>query len=254
MPEAEMDQFAGLPAPVRRYFEFALTPGQPLVEAARLEHAGEFAARPGRWSPFTSVEQFTVQPPGFVWDARIRMWPLAAVTVRDSYSRGEGAMLVKLAGLIPMVDRRGTPELASGALMRYLAEAAWLPTALLPASGVAWEALDERSARATLVDSGVRVSLNFHFGAQGGIRRVTGDRFRDVEGRGVLTRWEGEFSDYRRVEGMMIPHTGEVAWALPDARMPYWRGRILAAAYKFDGRGGHGRPSASTMNPGRGHA
>lgn len=233
MPGENMDRLTGLPAPVRRYFEFALTPGQPLVEAARLEHAGEFAASPGRWSPFNSTEQFTTQPPGFVWDARIRMWPLVTVRVRDSYSRGEGAMLVNLAGLIPLVARRGTPELASGALMRYLAEAAWLPTALLPASGVKWEALDERSSRATLVDSGVRVSLDFHFSAQGGITRVAGERFRDVNGRGVLTRWEGEFSDYRRVEGMMIPHAGEVAWMLPEGRMPYWRGRIVKAQYEF---------------------
>src|SRR5690606_17565880 len=36
------EMLAGLPAPVTRYFEFALTPGQPLVRTARVEHAGEF--------------------------------------------------------------------------------------------------------------------------------------------------------------------------------------------------------------------
>ena len=35
------DQLAGLPDPVVRYFEFALTPGQPLSRTARIEHEGD---------------------------------------------------------------------------------------------------------------------------------------------------------------------------------------------------------------------
>jgi hypothetical protein len=75
-----------LPAPVARYFAFALPPGQTLVRRARVEHRGEFRSGPDRgWSPFESVQHFTTDPPGFVWDARIRMAPGMTVRVRDSY-------------------------------------------------------------------------------------------------------------------------------------------------------------------------
>src|SRR5689334_5112324 len=37
-----LEQLAGLPDPVARYFAFALTPGQPFLRSARVEQAGEF--------------------------------------------------------------------------------------------------------------------------------------------------------------------------------------------------------------------
>jgi hypothetical protein len=46
-----------------------------------------------------------------------------------------------------LVNLRGTPEIAQGELMRFLAEAAWYPTALLPSQGVQWKAIDDFSAK-----------------------------------------------------------------------------------------------------------
>jgi hypothetical protein len=51
-------------------------------------------------------------------------------------------------GLSALADLRCEGEIARGELMRYLAEAAWYPTALLPSQSVQWEALDDHSATA----------------------------------------------------------------------------------------------------------
>ena len=40
-------------------------------------------------------------------------------------------------GLVMVVHMADTPEMARGELMRFFAEAAWYPTALLPSQGVA---------------------------------------------------------------------------------------------------------------------
>jgi len=227
------DVIPRLPPPVRRFFEFALTPGQPFVERARLEQAGEFLLRPGSWKPFTAVEHFSVHPPGFVWDATIRMAPLISVRVRDSYLGGEGIMHGRVAALLPVVDQRGTPEMASASLVRYLAECAWIPTALLPGDGVAWEAIDDSSARVTLDDGDATVSLDVHFGPTGEIVQATADRYRDVDGAPVLTPWAAHYTDYARVEGMMVPMSGEVEWVLPEGPQPYWRGRIVDVDFEL---------------------
>lgn len=221
------DQLAGLPVPVLRYFEFALTPGQPLIRTARIEHEGEFrGSLDAPWSPFTSVQHVSVDPPGFVWDAKICMSPLVTVRVRDSYLEGNGSMRASVAGLIPIVNAWGRTDLASGSLHRYLAESVWLPTALLPGPGLNWEPIDDNSARATLTDSGVTVSLDFHFNEKGEIVSVyTPARYRDVNGKGVPTPWEGQFRGYERMEGVMVPREGAVAWILPEGRLTYWRGR-----------------------------
>ncbi len=227
-------QLAGLPDPVVRYFEFAITPGLPLIRTARIEHAGEFRSALGAsWSPFTSVQHFSVEPPGFVWDAGIRMSPLLTVRVRDSYLQGTGAMQARIASLIPVVDAQGGAGLASGSLHRYLAESAWLPTALLPGQGVVWEAVDDSTARATLTDSGISVSLDFRFGERGEIvSAYTPARFRDVNGVAVPTPWMCHFESYVPMDGMMVPGEGDVEWILPEGRLTYWRGRIVKAEYE----------------------
>lgn len=221
---------AGLPAPVARYLRFAVTPGRLPARRMRIEHAGTFAASPGRWAPFTSVQHVAVDPPGFVWDAVIRMAPGVPIRVRDSYLAGQGAMAASLGGLVPMVDQHGTPELAAGALMRYLAEAAWIPSALF-SRGVVWTPVDDGTARVALTDGDVTVALDVHFGARGEIISVAGDRYRDVGGRGVLTPWEGRFTDYALRDGFVIPLAGEVAWLLPEGRYSYWRGRVVGVTY-----------------------
>jgi hypothetical protein len=224
----------GLPAPVVRYFEFALTPRQPLIRRARIEHRGEFrGARDAKWSPFRSVQHFSVQRPGFVWDARVHMAPLVTVRVRDSYIGGQAGMLAKLAGLVSVVDEAGTPHLNSGALHRHFMEASWFPTALLPSQGVRWVAIDDRSARASLTDAGITVSMVVHFAPSGELVRVEADRMRDVDGMGVPTPFVGHVHGYQRIDGMMIPVEGEVEWILPEGRLNFWRGRITEATYDF---------------------
>jgi hypothetical protein len=227
------EDLTGLPAPVARYFAFALTPGQPLIRSARVRWEGEFRSAPNAgWNRFTAVQHFTVRPPGFVWDATIRMMPLVSVRVRDAYVAGEGVMLGKVAALVPVADQRGTPEMAAGALSRYLGEAVWLPTALLPSAGVSWAPVDDTTARATLTDGATTVSADFHFARGGEIVGISMTRYRDVNGRGLLTPFEARLrGGYRRVSGMMVPADGEVAWLLPEGRFAYWRGRPADVEY-----------------------
>ncbi|MCC3156393.1 hypothetical protein LJ737_04040 [Hymenobacter sp. 15J16-1T3B] len=227
-PAYQPEQLAGLPAPVARYFRFALAPGQLPVRRARLHEQGEFRTAPDApWSPFTADHHVQTMPPGFVWDARIWLLPVLPVRVRDAYLGGAGAMQDAFAGVVPVVDEAGRPDLNAGALLRYLAEAVWYPTALLPGQGVRWSPLDEHRALATLTDGSTTVSLEFHFGAQGEVVRVyTPARFRDVNGHGVPTPWGGTFGGYARLGGMMRPQRGEVSWFLPEGEFAYWRGRL----------------------------
>jgi len=232
----QTQELASLPAPVQRYFRAALTPGQPLVAAVTMEHIGSFnmSERGAAWKSFTSQQRAVTQRPGFVWDARINVLSGLPVQVHDAYVAGEGILHAALFGLFPLVNMRGTPELAQGELMRFLAEAAWYPTALLPSQGVRWEAVDDESARATLAEGETDVSLLFHFGEDGLIDTVRAEaRGRTVGAAVVPTPWQGRWWDYVERDGMRVPLQGEVAWLLPEGPQPYWRGRVTQLNYAF---------------------
>jgi len=223
----------GLPRPVARYFAFALSPGQRVIARAHLRFTGTFAAKPDAWAPFTADQDVRAQPPGFVWDARIAMMPVVSVRVRDSYVGGEGSMRAVAGAVVPIVNQHGTREMAAASLQRFLAEAVWYPTALLPREGLAWSAIDDTSARVTLTDGPTTVSLDITFGKRGEIETVSTMRYRDVKGTPVLTPWVGHHRDYARLGGMMIPTSGDVAWVLPEGPEPYWRGRLISATFDW---------------------
>ena len=232
------EELATVPPPVRHYLNAALGSDPRALRFARIEHAGEFLLKaPNEWRPFRSIQHIATRPPGFVWDARIRMAPGLDVRVRDALVAGRGSMLGRVAALFAVVDVKGTPDIASGALHRYLAEAVWVPVALLPSTGVQWSAIDDSTARATLGVGTTSVSLDFHFGSDGLVERVfTPARMRDVAGRGVPTPWEGRFTRYETRNGCLVPTEGEVAWLLPSGRQTYWRGRITDVEYSAASR------------------
>lgn len=229
-------ELEGLPGLVQRYFRTVLKDGQSLVSAVSMEHTGTFnmSLTSEQWKPFTSNQRVITRRPCFVWDARIRTAPGMTVFVHDAYVAGEGVLIAKLLGLLTVMEQSSAPELAHGELMRFFAEAAWYPTALLPTQGVHWEAIDDTSARASITDGSTAVSLEFHFDEAGLISTVrsTG-RYRMVNGEQVATPWQGRFWDYELCDGMLIPLEGEVAWLFQEGPRPYWRGHIKRIEYEY---------------------
>jgi hypothetical protein len=233
----EPSQLEGLPPPVARYLGRVLQEGQPIIRRASFRQSGVFLVRsnPDTWREFSAVETFTTDPPQFVWDAKIRMLPGLAVRVRDSFVEGSGSMEARFAAVWPLVSVGKTPEITAGALHRYLGEAAWLPTALLPGQSVDWTPIDQKSARATIRSGTTAVSLDFRFGEDGLLESVfTDSRMRYVEGHATPTPWRGRFMRYERRDGITIPTAAEVEWILPEGPQIYWKGEVTDVRFEFD--------------------
>ena len=162
------------------------------------------------------------------------MFPGVPVHVHDAYIAGSGLLHGAVSGLAKVVDMADTPELARGELMRFFAEAAWYPTALLPSQGVRWEALDDGAAQATLIDGPLTIKLPFGSGAEGLIDTVRAEaRDRLVDGKTVAAPWQGRYWRHAMQDGMRVLNEDEVAWLLPEGEKPDWRGTTLSSSYEF---------------------
>ena len=201
-----------------------------------MRHTGTFntGESEDRWKPFTSDQRVVTQRPGFDWNAQVAMMPGLPVRVHDAYVAGEGVLHASLLGLFTVSDMRGTGDVAEGELMRFFAEAAWYPTALLPSQGVRWEAADDRSAYATLHEGDHAIRMLFKFDVLGLIDTVRAEvRGRAVGGEIVPTPWRGRFWNYQERGGMIVPLDAEVAWLPPEGEKPYWRGHITEISYEL---------------------
>lgn len=226
----------GLPAPVQRYFRAVLKQGQPIIEAVTLEHVGMFnmSSAGEQWKPFASTQRVVTRRPGFIWNAKVGMFPGVAVRVLDNYVAGQGQLRAAVLGLVTMANVQGGGEIARGEFMRWFAEAAWYPTALLPSQGVSWEAVDEHSANATVVDGPLSLTLLFGFDDAGLIVSVrAAARGAGVGKDMVMLPWLCALSNYQPQQGMMLPMAGEAAWLRPEGRKAYFRGTVRRMSVEF---------------------
>ena len=206
-------QLAGLPAPVQRYFRHVLPDGHAYLRGLRLRHGGQFKTDLKKdWVPIRGEQYITADPPGFIWQGTTRQF-----TARDEYVAGRGGLTVRLLGAVPIVRGHG-PHFDQGELLRWLAEAAWLPTALLPSQHLAWTAIDDHSAHLTLTNAGQTVACLIRFNERDEMAACEALRyFSDTEVR----PWDGRFSQYRRQRGVLVPFAGEASWTVDGQRQPY---------------------------------
>ena len=181
-----------------------------------------------------SAEHLVVPPAnGFVWDARVTVAPLLHVRVRDSLIEGRGSGLVSFLSAFTLSAAADTPEMNSGSLHRFLAEAVWYPTALVPSPTLAWTAIDETKALATLTDHDVSVSLEFRFAKTGEVTGIyTPGRWGKFADGYRQVPWEGHFRDYREYNGMLLPTEGEVGWYVDGEWRPVWKGTMTEFEFR----------------------
>jgi acetyl coenzyme A synthetase (ADP forming)-like protein len=209
----EARELEELPPPVRRWLEVSGTVGRPRATTVRLRQRGEMRTGPDKpWMPVAAEQYFSVEPPGFVWGVNARMMGVLPIAGRDRYVDGHGNMLIKVGALFTVADGIG-PEIDQGAMLRYLGEIVWFPSAALSDS-IAWEAIDERSARATMRYAGVTVTAVFAFDERGRLASLTADRYMSAPGGPRLEKWAIPITAWRTIRGIEMPVRGNAVWKL----------------------------------------
>ena len=224
------DGLGDLPPPVARYLRLAL-PSRKAMREVRMTQTGTLRtdATAERWMGF-EAEHLVVPPAtGFLWNARVRVAPLLHVRVRDALIDAIGSGQVSLMSAFPLSAATGGLEMNSASLHRYLAEAVWYPSALLPSSQLQWTPIDATTALATLTNDDVRVSLEFRFADRGEVTGIyTPARWGTFAGGYKQVPWEGHFRDYRERDGVIVPTYGEVGWYIDDQWRAVWKGTVAA--------------------------
>jgi Family of unknown function (DUF6544) len=214
-----------LPELVRRYAEAVLRDSTPPVRLVRLTQTGEMILKPGgRRLTFQATEEFAANSVEFAWRARFPIFGPLSMHVTDSYEPPDGLLQVRVLG-VPVRRSRG-PELANGEALRYLAELPWVPHAIVANHQLQWRTVDDDAVEVSTDVSGEQVAVQLIFGDDEIVRTVA-ERPR-LEAGGELTRWVGEYADYRAFGGIRMPARGEVSWELPDGPFTYWRATITS--------------------------
>ena len=200
---------ADLPEPARRFLNFAIEPGTRLSTVVEITMEGQLALgtkeRPG-YLPMHG-EQVLAAPCGLVWQVQLG-GGVVRFSGSDGMVAGRSWTRFWLWRLLPLARAGGDGDHLRSSFGRVLAEAAlWTPAFLLPGPGVAWTAVDEDTARATITHLGMTQDVDLKVDSAGKPLWVRIPRWSnanpDHEFR--IQPFGGEPSDFRKVAGYRLP-------------------------------------------------
>lgn len=221
-------ELAALPAPVENFLVRARWTARSKPQNARF-HWDDVAikrAPTASWMKISCHQFNTVDAPARFAYMRAKVLGVVPFEGLDELEEGHGSLQIALASF-SIGDARG-PEMDASELVTFLAEAMLLPSICVQPY-VAWEAIDERSSRATLTHGATTVSGTFFFNDDGLCTRfVTEDRYlSEGAGRYVRHPWTAECSQHIEMNGVLAPSHLRATWHLPSGDLEYFHGNIV---------------------------
>lgn len=218
---------ADLPDPARRYFLYTIAPGTPIRRIARIEMGGEMGlgdkSAPG-YRPMRA-DQILAMPEGFVWRVRT-----GAIAGSDGLTPDTSWTRFWLGGLVPVVRVGGDPDHFRSAFGRVVAEGSfWTPATFLPGPGIAWEAVDDRTARVTVTRSGLSQPVEITVAPDGQPLRVVIPRWSNANPDKAwrLQPFGGDLAEFRDFGGYRLPTRVDGGNMIgTDAYFPFFRARV----------------------------
>ncbi len=221
-----------LPPVVKKWLQVSNIIGKEIVWRVYLKQTGEMRTKPGgKWMPVKAEQWFKTEEPGFIWVADVKAAPGIHIAGRDKYENGKGHMLIKLLSLITFVDAKGK-ETDQGAMLRYLAEIVWFPSAALN-DYIQWEQMDMKTAKTTMTYGGITASGFFKFDDNGDVVSFEAKRYYARKGGATLEDWliQIEKDCYKKFENIRIPTRATVIWKLKEGDFPWFKLEITDIHY-----------------------
>jgi hypothetical protein len=141
-------------------------------------------------------------------------------------------MLIKLAGLIPVVNETNNEIINSASMLRYLAETIWFPSAAIN-DYMTWESIEDHKAIATFTYQDKTVSGVFEFSAEGEVVSFEAQRYYSSEKEACLETWFISLEKYKVFGGYKIPTKCEVIWKLKEGNFNWLNFEISNVTYNL---------------------
>jgi hypothetical protein len=218
------EDIASLPPPVQRYFIHCGFIGKPKMQVMKASFK-DVAFSLGRGKPTVKIDytQYnSVRLPNRIAyiDSSLYGIPFEGI---DAYIAGKGSMKGVLARFYTFFNLKGA-EMDSASLVTMLSECLLIPTVAL-AEYVHWEAIDDTHAKATIEYYGIQCSGIFTFNQEGEMEYFTTDDRTAAsleDGSMERVRWTIHCSDYKRIDGLLLPTVMQAIWNYSEGDLLYF--------------------------------
>jgi len=206
-----------LPEPLQKFLDYSGVIGTPKYQNIMVRQNGKIKLdTTQQFLDFTAVQYYNTVNPSFLWTCQVPVLPFVSIYGRDLLLNGNGNMWIRFAHLFTIANATGS-DIDHASLIRYLSEMLWFPHALTN-DFIRWEIIDANSARAIIKLNDIEASGVFYFDDSGRITLFRTIRFKEGDEQ---RPWKTTFNNYQRINGIMIPCTGQAIWELPEQDFVY---------------------------------
>jgi hypothetical protein len=168
------------------------------------------------WMNIHSVQYNFIKNPVRMYYIKGKMFGIPALGLH-SYKNEEGIMLIKVLGIIPVVDQRGNEMNISDTVTIFNDMFIFAPASLID-KRITWEPVDRLTTKATFINGNIRVSATVYFNEKGELNDfISDDRYRGYE----RARWTTPMTEYKRFGEYILPAKGSAMWHLQDKEFSY---------------------------------
>ena len=223
------EDLAPLPGPVARYVRLSGAVGRPRINDFASRWRGRIRANPEEpWMDFTARQRNFVEGPARFYLMGARRGGLP-VDVLHIFRDGGATMRVRLVSLVPLVNASG-PEVTRAETVTLFNDLCVLAPGALIDPAIAWDPIDDRSARAryAIGENTIRAVLSFNEAGEL-VDFVSDDRLAaSPDGTGfVRRRWSTPLRDYRDFGPHRAGARGEGRWHVDGGDFAYIEVELL---------------------------
>lgn len=228
----QIDSLDSYPLMLKKYFKNSIPDSSYSSSYAYLKLNGEIkTGENSNWQQVTAEEHLSVSQPAYIWNAKLKMNDIVSARAIETYINGTGNILIKLFSSLKISDATGGYVDQSG-LTRYLCDAVFVPSALLPNEFLEWEFVEQGKVKGTLRFKDLKADADFYFNSSGEVTRIeTSDRYRTTPAGYVRNLLSITLSDYRTFGSYKIPTYFETAWQTKNGKFVFGKFNITDAQY-----------------------
>ncbi len=222
------------PKLLQKFFTAVIKDSTRIPNFITLNQSGEMKTEANsEWLKMNAREVLTTSTPALLWDGKIGNSKFFWVEIIDSYLRYKGRSLVKINSSITIGDSKGI-EIDKSNLFKFLSEAVFFPTSLLPSSNLYWDILDSNSAEVKFTDEQTSVVAKFFFNENGTINKIeTLDKFLSKNNNFKESLYTVYFHKYKWVKDtFLIPTYFEVEWNLKKGKLKFGKFKLDNIKYE----------------------
>ncbi len=220
-----------LPEPVKNWLRNSGAVGKPFISVGKVTQHAEMKMKPEqkKWMSAKAIQYTTINNPAFIWSVDVKMNSLLYFQGRDKFENGKGEMLIKINSLLNVVNEKGE-KLDEGTLQRYLGEMVWFPSLAL-SPYIAWEQLDNLTAKATMTYKGTSGSGTFYFNSDGDFIKFSAMRYMGNESDAKKHEWILLVDEHKSFGGIKIPSKMTATWKLDSMDWTWLNLEIIDIRY-----------------------